>query len=165
MDPPAPFAPGATRRFRPQVRVGVGVIIIVPNTNKIWAGIRKGSHGEGSLALPGGHLEMYESWEHCAQREVKEEVNLDITDIQFGHVTNDPMKEEEKHYVTIFVMARQLDPLATPENMEPRKCEGWQAYSWDELKELSKTGKLFGPLQRLVSDEPSLVLAFLNKDT
>ena len=27
--------------------------------SKIFAGLRKNSHGEGTLALPGGHLEMY----------------------------------------------------------------------------------------------------------
>ena len=52
------------------VRVGVGVLILDPLKPKhIFAGIRKGSHGQGLLALPGGHLEMYESWEECAKRE------------------------------------------------------------------------------------------------
>jgi len=46
------------------VRVGVGVLVRDPeNPNKVFAGLRRNSHGDGSLALPGGHLEMYETWE------------------------------------------------------------------------------------------------------
>lgn len=124
------------------VRVGVGVIVQDPSDpHKILCGIRKGSHGAGTLALPGGHLELYESWEGCAAREVLEECHLELKrPIQFGHVTNDPMPAEEKHYVTIFMMARcrVTDPTQTPRNMEPHKCEGWQSYTWEELQELQK---------------------------
>jgi ADP-ribose pyrophosphatase YjhB (NUDIX family) len=104
------------------------------------------------LALPGGHLEMYESWEQCAIRETKEETGLHIGNVRFGHVTNDIMKEIGKHYVTIFMMGEvttaedaendhgdgagvnvvrnaQLRPM----NLEPHKCDGWDSYSWEEL--------------------------------
>ena len=79
------------------VRVGIGVIVQDPQSpKKIFAGKRKGSHGAGKLALPGGHLEMQESWEECAAREVEEETGLKIEDIKFAHVTNDPMPDEGK---------------------------------------------------------------------
>ena len=185
MDPPAPFAPGATRRVRPTVRVGVGVIVIASgsgdesssssssnknnndsNSVMIYAGVRKGSHGTGSIALPGGHLEMYESWEDCAVREVKEETNLDLVDVRHVHSTNDIMKQEDKHYVTIFMIGRPSnESAAKPENMEPHKCEGWRAYSWEELKTLAATkGKLFGPLQKLVEDDPPSIRAYLEQN-
>ncbi len=55
------------------VRVGVGVLIVDPaRPHSVFCGVRKGSHGAGCLALPGGHLEMYESWSECAMREVME---------------------------------------------------------------------------------------------
>ena len=54
-------------------RPSVGVAVIVVNNGKVLLGKRKGSHGSGSWAFPGGHLEMNESIEACARREVFEE--------------------------------------------------------------------------------------------
>jgi 8-oxo-dGTP diphosphatase len=150
------------------VRVGVGVLVKDPlQPSKIFCGIRKGSHGAGSLALPGGHLELYESWEDCARREVLEECDLQLgSAVRFAHVSNDPMPAEGKHYVTIFMMGEcesslSTLPLPQPKTMEPEKCEGWKSYSWDQLQALGQQGRLFGPLQRLVVDSPSNIMEFL----
>ena len=146
------------------VRVGVGVLVRDPRQpSNVYCGIRKGSHGAGSLALPGGHLEMLENWEDCAKREVKEEMDIDLVNIQFAHVTNDIMTDEEKHYVTIFMTGEFADPQAVPVNMEPHKCEGWECFAWSELKEIRRLGSpvLFGPLGKLLDEEPESVLNFL----
>lgn len=160
------------------VRVGVGVIVKDPLKPKhIFAGIRRGSHGEGLLALPGGHLELFETWQECAKREVEEETGLVLENnkITFGHVTNDMMKSEDKHYVTIFMMGECSSGSDRPRNLEPHKCEGWDSYSWDTLKDIAsgnnhnnneqQTGgglKIFGPLQQLVQDSPENVIKFIN---
>lgn len=179
VDPPAPFHPLATRRVRETVRVGVGVIVVAADNKessapcKIYAGLRKGSHGEGTLALPGGHLEVFETWQDCAMREVREEMNVELTNVQFAHVTNDIMENEGKHYVTIFMMGRLKkdddgDSLP-PQNMEPDKCEGWVAYTWQHLQAYNNNNggttegqvELFGPLRRLIQDAPPAVLEYL----
>ncbi|KAF1316765.1 putative 8-oxo-dgtp diphosphatase nudt15-like, partial [Globisporangium splendens] len=116
------------------VRVGVGVLLTsAKHPNCVLIGMRKGSHGAGKYALPGGHLEMYESWEECAIREVKEETDLDISHMTFAYVTNDPMEDEGKHYITIFVQATVADDQV-PRNMEPHKCEGWHWEPWTSLR-------------------------------
>ena len=160
------------------VRVGVGVLVQDPSDpTKVLCGIRKGSHGAGSLALPGGHLEMYESWEECAIREVEEEcgLELDPTTLFLAHVTNDPMPAEEKRYVALFLAGKCLfrDPPQVPQTMEPDKCEGWTSYSWSDLEAIlqtqrssaasEKAPRLFGPLERLVDQTPPGVLAFLGE--
>ena len=150
MDPPGPFHHGATRRVRATVRVGVGVLVLA-DQNKVWAGTRKGSHGASSLALPGGHLEMNETWADCAAREVEEEMGLEVTNIRFFHATNDIMETEEKHFVTIFMVAEQLDPGEVPKNLEPDKCEGWNTYTVEDLVE--RDSQLFLPLANLLQEK------------
>ena len=116
---------------------------------------------------------MYESWSECAIREVMEETGiiLESDNIVFGHVTNDVMEEEKKHYITIFMMGRCSNDSDKPKTLEPDKCEGWESYSWDDLqniltesKKCSSSGdstSLFGPLQHLVEESPEQVMKFL----
>jgi len=158
MDPPAPFHPTATRRVRATVRVGVGVLVLT-GKNKVWAGTRKGSHGESTLALPGGHLEMNETWSDCAAREVEEEMGLSLTNIRFFHATNDIMSRDEKHYVTIFMVAAPSNPNEMPQNLEPDKCEGWDAYTVDQLVE--RRDQLFLPLANLLQEKKTELEALL----
>jgi 8-oxo-dGTP diphosphatase len=162
------------------------------------------------LALPGGHLEMYESWVECAIRETLEETGLHIGNLRFGHVTNDIMKESGKHYVTIFMMGEVITvedlynvhgddgmdanrvrnaQSLRPVNLEPHKCDGWDSYSWEELRRFAsfssksatdhpdhtmesgasevegEAGRiiLFGPLLKLVEEAPSNVVDFITK--
>lgn len=83
--------------YQQHVRVGVGVLVQDPlHPKKVFAGVRKGSHESGTLSLPGGHLEMMESWDDCARREVEEETGLKVHDLKMVHVTNDPMPLENK---------------------------------------------------------------------
>ena len=105
---------------------------------------------------------MMETWDDCAKREVKEEMDIEIVNLQFAHVTNDVMAEEQKHYVTIFMMGEFANPHATLVNMEPEKCEGWESYSWVELLEIKRKGSLwlFGPLGKMVEDKPIRVINF-----
>lgn len=64
----------------------VGVVLIpIVNTNLEPApfmgilGIRRGeAPGKGELALPGGHLEAWESWQEGSAREIQEEVKWNV---------------------------------------------------------------------------------------
>jgi 8-oxo-dGTP diphosphatase len=126
-------------------RPKVGIAIIIERNNKVLLGKRKGSHGSGSWAFPGGHLEFNESLEDCATREVMEETGLTINNIRKYTFTNDIMKEENKHYITCYLKA-DCD-TGEPKIMEPNKCEEWNWFGWNELP-----SPLFIPLQNLLKE-------------
>ena len=111
----------------------VGVAVIVIKNGKVLLGKRKGSHGSGSWAFPGGHLEMNESIEECARREVFEETGISIHNILYATFTNDIFKEEQKHYVTLFVVAEYTG--GELQVNEPDKCEKWDWFMWEEFPE------------------------------
>lgn len=121
-------------------RVGVGVIVL--RDGRVLLGLRRGSHGAGTWALPGGHLEFGESVEACAAREALEETGLAIEQLRPGPFTNDVMQAEDRHYVTLFVVAGAA--TGEVELREPQKCERWAWFDWSDLPE-----PLFQPLQTL----------------
>lgn len=110
-------------------KVGIGVVIV--KGDKVLLGKRRNAHGEGTWSFPGGHLELYESWEDCAIRETMEETGVSLKNIRLGMVTNDIFEHEKKHYITILMIA-DLDK-GDPEVIEPNKCEEWNWFHWDNL--------------------------------
>jgi 8-oxo-dGTP diphosphatase len=115
----------------PQVRVGIAVFVIKDGTFLMLQ--RKGSHGEGTWSLPGGHLEYGESFEDTARREVKEETNLNIMNVRIGGITNDIFSNENKHYVTVWMMSEWESGIE--QNMEPQKCTAQAWRTFDTLPE------------------------------
>lgn len=109
-------------------RVGVGVFVF--KEGKVLLGKRKGAHGAGDWAPPGGHLEFGESIEDCAKRELAEETGLKALSIQTGIWSNDVI-DESKHYITFFAVVDQVE--GEPQLLEPNKCESWQWFATDAL--------------------------------
>lgn len=122
-------------------RVGVAAIIL--QDHKVLMGKRKNAHGEGCWAFPGGHLEHGESIEECARREVKEETGLNVQNIRIETFTNDIFVEEEKHYITIFIVCEYES--GELQLNEPHKCEEWVWVEWNEFPE-----PLFLPVKNLL---------------
>jgi 8-oxo-dGTP diphosphatase len=122
-------------------KVGVGVIVI--KGDQVLCLKRKGAHGEGSWGFPGGHLEFKESWKDCAHREVMEEVGISIENIRFCTASNDIFEKENKHYITIFMIASHQE--GEPKILEPEKCTAWEWFSWKKLP-----GPLFLPIVNIL---------------
>lgn len=126
-------------------RPKVGVSLILKNKdNQILVGKRKGSHGEGSWAFPGGHLEFREEPLECGLRELEEETGVKKEDVllckEIGF-TNDIFEKEGKHYITIFLELLIKDNTKIY-NMEPEKCEEWV---WKKIEDLEEP--LFIPVK------------------
>lgn len=109
----------------------VGIAAIVTQNKKVLLGKRKGAHGAGCWAFPGGHLEFNESIDGCAAREVYEETGLFVKNCRYATCTNDIFKDNNKHYVTLFVVCEYES--GKPEIKEPDKCEAWEWFSWNQF--------------------------------
>ena len=103
--------------------VGIG-IIIVNEQNQILIGKRKNSHAP-YYSIPGGHMEVGETFRRCAIREVKEETNLTINNPEVIAVTNNLETYEEcgKHYISVTLLATSF--TGEVQLTEPDKCEHW----------------------------------------
>lgn len=121
-------------------KIGVGVLVF--KNGKILLCQRKGAHGEGTWAPPGGHLEFGETVLECAYREVLEETGLNITGLQPGPYTEDIFMEEKKHYITLWIISEWAKGDAAI--MEPEKC---RSVEWFDLQDLPNP--LFLPFANL----------------
>lgn len=109
-------------------KVGIGVMIFNGDGHILLAK-RKGSHGAGEYAFPGGHLEFGESFADCAIRETREESGVEIDDINFMYLAN-ILKYGGNHYVHIGLKAKWVK--GDPQILEPEKSEGWGWYPVDD---------------------------------
>ncbi|KJX93130.1 nudix domain protein [Zymoseptoria brevis] len=150
----------------PQVRVGIALFILhhcLPSNPIFLLGRRKGSHGAGTYALPGGHLEFSEDPATCAAREALEETGLEVVDIEFFTATNDYMPDEGKHYVTLWMVGRRKDEDREAEVLEKDKCEGWEWCAWEKFaEEAGEEGEVEGrryflPMRNLLRQRAGMV--------
>ena len=85
-----------------------------------------------------------------------EEAGVNIKNIRLGTITNDIMKDDEKHYITIFMIADYHS--GDVEIREPDRCERWEWFSWHEMPD-----NIFLPLINLkkttflLQNQPSVV--------
>lgn len=126
------------------VRVGIGVFVC--KDGEFLVQQRRGAHGLGSWAPPGGHIEFGESFEDTAHREVLEETGLQITNVRFGAITNDVFTDEGKHYVTIWMLSDWKSGKARI--VEPEKCLRQMWCTFDDLP-----SPLFLPWNQLLRSE------------
>ncbi len=109
----------------------IGVACIVADDERVLLGQRRGSHGAGFWAFPGGHLEPGESPEECALRETFEETGLSVVAPKPLTWTYDYFDEKQCYYLTVFVEAcyQGGDPIG----LEADKCNAWY---WFDKKAL-----------------------------
>ncbi len=112
-----------------QVRVGVGAIVI--KDNKVLCLDRINAHGAGTWSVPGGHLEFGETPHECAYREVLEETGVVIKNIRSAIWTNDFFPVEQKHYITLWMLAQWQS--GNPAVMEPHKCTQVRWTVWEDF--------------------------------
>src|SRR5262249_48016642 len=120
-----------------------GVAVILVDGKKVLLGQRRGAHGADTWCFPGGHLEFSETPHGAAKRELMEETGLGVNQLMQGPYTNDIFERENKHYVTLYVLAKYEG--GPPPVREPEKCKEWKCFPWDALP-----APLFLPIQNLL---------------
>jgi len=121
----------------PQIKVGIGVLVF--KNGKVLLSKRKGSHGAGEYAFPGGHLEFGESIIECARRECREEAGIEIKNVRFVRLAN-LKRYPGKHYVDIGLVAEWKS--GEPRLLEPHKFASWNWYNPQNLPK-----PLFGTIE------------------
>lgn len=118
------------------IKIGIGVMII--NDGRILLGHRSkkrkdtgGIFEPDTWTLPGGKQEYNETYFEGAKREVKEETNLDISNLELFGAADDI--QPDRHYITMHVIAKSFSgELIT---MEPEKEDEWRWFDLNELPE------------------------------
>lgn len=126
------------------VRPMVGVAIIIEREGRVLLLQRHRSHGSGTWATPGGHLDFGEAPEQCAIREAQEETGLEVTEVSFRTITNDVFVAEGKHYITIWMEARAYSGEPIVNAPDEASAIGW--FAWDALPQ-----PLFLPVENLLA--------------
>lgn len=91
------------RQYTPYPRVGVGVLVF--KDDQFLLICRGKSPGKGKWTLPGGMIELGETMEQAAVREIKEECGIEIQVNQvikvFEHIERDAFNKVRYHYVVV----------------------------------------------------------------
>lgn len=120
------------------IKIGCEVFLIKNNT--VLLGKRKNCYGEGTWALPGGHLEFGESIIECAKRETKEELGVEVLELKLISIIDNI--DERGHYVHIsFLLERFLGEIQC---MEPDLCYEWKFFDISNLPQ-----DIFKPHQKI----------------
>jgi len=113
---------GSVYPERPQVAVGAFVV----KENTILLVKRKRPPGEGLWAIPGGRVELGETLQEAAEREVKEETGITIKAgsvvYAFDFIEYDDMGKTRFHYIIVDLLADYIsgDPTAGDDASEVR---------------------------------------------
>ncbi len=135
-----------------QPKVGIGILVL--HQDNVLLGKRKNTHGDGTWACPGGHLEFGETVEKCIKRELLEETGLFAEDIFPGPWKEVIFSNEKKHYLNIYGFVTKFS--GSLQNKEPEKNESWL---WFPIENLPSP--LFEPLKKIVIENS--LSAFLDE--
>ena len=120
----------------------IGVAAIVTHQQKVLFGKRILANEDFVWQLPGGWIELGESPEQSARREVVEETGLGLGELRFVGLTNNYFSDQN-HSISLYFEAECANPEKI-KNREAGKCEQWVWMGWQEVQK-----NLYLPLQLL----------------
>ena len=111
---------------------------ILNENNELLVVVRRQEPAKGTYDLPGGFSDMDETAEQGVAREVKEETNLDVTDMQylFSRPNIYPYSGFDVHTLDLFFLCRASN------YQQAKACDDAESFRWIPLNELKP--ELFG---------------------
>ena len=108
-------------------RVAVGALVV--HQNKVLLILRGKAPAKGMWAVPGGSVNIGETLQAAAEREVLEETGLQIKAgeviYSFEKIQHDKAGQVKYHYVILDLEAKPLDPVQTLTPADDAVEAGW----------------------------------------
>jgi 8-oxo-dGTP diphosphatase len=147
---------GKSKRLYPSLPiVGIGAVIV--KEDKILLEKRRNTPGRGKWSIPGGLVELGESLEQAVIREVKEETDLDVTELSLIDVVDDVELDDDGkvkyHFVIVDyeVRVNRGEPKAASDAGELK----WVIFDEVENYNLTRSFRFFFQRSRQRIEKPS----------
>lgn len=114
--------------------IGVGCgAVIVNEKNELLLQLRNKAPEKEYWSIPGGKLELFETFEEAVKREVKEEIGVEVQVIDLLGICDHIIKNEERHWVSPSFLCKIV--RGEPQIMEPTKHLDMKWFPLDNLPE------------------------------
>lgn len=130
--------------------IGVSIVVLNPEKNKVLLGVRIGGYHEGWYGAPGGRIELRESILECGKRELNEEVGVETDNIEYVGVVRQ-LQKDSYNFIHFGLIVKEY--TGEVKNLEPEKCEGWEWFSIENLP------------QKLLPGHKAVIEMYLNPET
>ncbi len=115
---------------RPAVTVDI-VVVTRERRPRVLLIRRKHPPFAGTWAIPGGFVDMDETLEDAAQRELREETGIDGGRLQQLHAFGDPGRDPRGRTITVVYLAR-----VNPADVHPQAADDARELAWHSLDRL-----------------------------
>jgi 8-oxo-dGTP diphosphatase len=115
---------------RPSVTVDVA-LVTREKRSRILLIRRKHGPFAGAWALPGGFIDLDETLEASARRELREETGVEVDDLEQLHAFGDPGRDPRGRTISVVFLAR-----ADADSLRPAAADDAAEVGWHTLDEL-----------------------------
>ncbi len=114
------------------IGVGCGAFII-NDKGELLLQLRNKAPEKEYWSIPGGRVELFETFEEAVKREVKEETGVEVEIISLLGICDHIIKNEERHWVSPSYLCKIVE--GEPQILEPTKHLDVKWFSLDKLPE------------------------------
>lgn len=146
----------ASKEYPDAPRVAVGAVVL--HQNKALLVLRGQAPAKGLWAIPGGSVELGETLQVAAEREVLEETGLRVKAgkvvYTFDGIQRDASGRVKYHYVIVDLLAEALNPAQPLRPADDVNDAGWFTLSDIQDPNLPISGTTLTLLQNMMNGQP-----------